>query len=152
MLGFLRMLSQSGRLESPMLQIHCVLTNPLINGTTSLPNIGGPTRTRDQINTFHILRVDGILHRSEGHTNGVQGPKGHRDTMLPENPSNSISGPLNIRKMDTWNSFLRFPFSQRILGSFKESPLTQVSTITILNKDIKQMGFFILKALFVRDP
>ena len=33
MLGFLHMFSQSGRLKSPMLQIRCVLTNPLINGT-----------------------------------------------------------------------------------------------------------------------
>jgi len=67
--------------------------------------------------------------------------------MLLKNPTNLISGPLNKRKMDPWDSFFRFFFNYQISGSFKESLLTKVSTITILNKNIKEMGFLFIEAL-----
>jgi len=129
-----------------------MLINPLVNRVTSLTNVGGPIGTRDNVYPFHIPRVYRILHRSQGLTNGAKGPKGRRDIMFLKSSCNLVSGPLNKRKMDTRNPILRFPFSKRIPGSFEESFLTYVSTITILNKDIKEMGFFFLKALFIRDP
>ena len=72
--------------------------------------------------------------------------------MLLKNPRNPILGPLNKWKMDTGNPLLLISFSYRILSCFEESLLTQVPTITILDKNIKEMGFLLLEALFIRDP
>jgi len=88
-----------------------MLTNPLINGATSLTNIGGRTGTRNNINPFHVFRVGRILYRSEGFMNGVEGSKVRGDIMPLKNPGNLISGPLKIRKMDTWDLLFRFSFS-----------------------------------------
>ena len=45
-----------------------------------------------------------------------------------------------------------FSFDNRILGGFKESLLTKAPTIAILHKDIKEMGFVLIKALIIRNP
>ena len=94
-----------------MLKVSCMLTNPLINGATSLSNIGGPTGTRNNINPFHVLRVDRILYRPDGFTNGVEGSKGRGDIVPLKNPGNLISGPLDIQKMDTWDLLFQISFS-----------------------------------------
>ena len=84
-----------------MLEVSCMLASSLINGATRLTNIGGPAGTRNNINLFHVLRVDRILYRPEGFTNGVEGSKGRGDIMPLKNPGNLMSGPLDIWKMDT---------------------------------------------------
>lgn len=62
MFGFLLMLCKCGRLGSPMFKVSRMLTNPLINRVSSPTNIGGPTGTRNHIDTLHVLGVDRILH------------------------------------------------------------------------------------------
>lgn len=73
---------------------------PLMDGASCFPDIGSSTRTRDQVDTLHVHRVNRIFHRSEGFTNGVEGPKGRGDIIPLKDPSNFVCGSLNIGKMD----------------------------------------------------
>lgn len=53
--------------------------------------------------------------------------------------------------MDPWDSIFRFLFNHRVLVGFKKSFLTKVYAITVFNKDIKEMGFLFIEAIFIRD-
>lgn len=61
-LRLLRMFSQGRRPGSPMFYVGWVLINPLINRVTSLTNIWGPTRTWNNIDTFHVLGVNQVFY------------------------------------------------------------------------------------------
>lgn len=125
----------------------------MINKLSSLTNVGGTIRTRNDIDTLYVHRVDRILHWVEGFSNGVKGSKSRGNIMLPKDLHNLISGPLNKRKMDSWDSFFRFFFNHWISGSFKESFLTKVSAITILNKFyfMLNMKYVKILCLFVKS-
>ena len=77
-----------------------MFADPLMDGSTCFPNIGGPTRTRDQVDTLHVLRVNGIFYRMEGITNRAEGSK-RRGNIIPlKDPSNLVRGSLDIGKVD----------------------------------------------------
>eukprot|EP00253_Pinus_taeda_P024775 PITA_24775 len=42
--------------------VRCMFANPLMDGAPCFPDIRGPTRTRDQVDTLHIFRINGIFH------------------------------------------------------------------------------------------
>ena len=52
-----------------------MFSDPLMDGAPCFPDVGGPTRTRDQVDTPHVLGVNEIFNRPEGITNGVEGSK-----------------------------------------------------------------------------
>jgi len=53
--------------------------------------------------------------------------------------------------MDPLCLIFRVFLDQQLLVGSKESPLTKVPTITVINKDIKEMGFLFIEALFIID-
>ena len=73
--------------------------------------------------------------------------------MLFKDFSNLISGTLDERKADTAIPFTRifFIFNRRTFLHFEESFEALRQTITIITKDIQQMGLFPLKVRLMRD-
>ena len=101
-----------------------MFANPLMDGAPCFPDVGGPTRTRDQVDTLHVLRVNGSFHRSEGITNRVEGSKRRGDIIPLKDSSNLVRGSLDIGKVDPYTAFLRLFFNSCIPRCFKESLLT----------------------------
>jgi len=119
MLSLLYMLCQGWRSFPPMLNVSCVFMNPLINRAPSFTSIGGPTGTRNNIYSFHVLGVNRVFYRSKQATNGVKGSKGWGNIMLPKDSSNLVSGPLNEREIHPWDSIYRVFLNLGTFASYK---------------------------------
>lgn len=82
--------------------------------------------------------------------NGVKGSKGGGKIMLLKYSRNLVSGPLDERETKPSELISRVFLDLGTSASFKEGFQTLVPTISIVNKNIKEMGFLFVKGLFIR--
>ena len=145
------MLSQGRGLGPTMPQVSRVLANPLIDRATSLTNVRGPTGTGNDIDAFHVLRVNRVFHRPKGATDSIERSKSCGDTIFLQNPRNPVRGSLDVRKAHTPDMIIRNPSDGGLLPGPEEGFSTEVPLVTILLKDIKEVSLFRFQALLIRN-
>ena len=101
-----------------------MLTNPLINRTTNFTNVWGPTGTGNDIDPFHVFRVNRIFNRSKRAMDGVKRSKGRGNIMLLENPGNPISGSLDVGEVYPKDPVFRIFMDRVLLPGLEEGFLT----------------------------
>lgn len=99
MIVFFSMLCHRGGATPTILDVGSMFINPLVYWSSSLPNIRSSTRTRNDVNTLPILRVNRALNRMKRTLNSVKGSKRRINLMFLQDPSDFICDPLNKRKM-----------------------------------------------------
>lgn len=123
----------------------------MINRTTSFTNVWGPIGTGNDIDTFHVFRVDRIFNRSKGAMDGVKRSKGQGNIMLLKNPDNPISGSLDVGEVYSQDPVFKIFMDRRLLPGLEERFLNQVSTVTNFNEDIQEMSLLLCQVFLIRD-